>query len=259
MEAARGARGRVVAALAAAGCVSPEEEAADILATAAGDGAALAAMLARRCRGEPLSWVTGWCDFAGVRVKVRPGVYEPRRQTWPLAERAAQLLPEGGLAADLCTGSGAVAVYLARARPAARVVATDVDPVACRCAAGNGVEVFCGHVAEPVPAGLAGRFDVVVAVVPYVPTAQIDFLPRDVREREPRVALDGGPDGACVLRQVVAAGPRLLRRGGHLLVELGGEQDELLASALAEAGFTPGRRLVDDEGDLRGMEATLAA
>jgi release factor glutamine methyltransferase len=214
-------------------------------------------MVSRRCAGEPLSWVTGWCEFAGARVRVAPGVYEPRRQTWPLAVRAGQRLPAAGAAADLCTGSGAVAAYLARARPGARVVATDLDPGACRCAAANGVEVFCGHLADPLPAELEGRLDVVVAVVPYVPSSQIAYLPRDVREHEPMRALDGGPDGADFLRQVVVAAPHWLRPGGHLLLELGGEQDAVLAPALAAAGFAVAARLDDEDGDLRGIEAAF--
>ncbi len=260
----------LVARLVAAGCVAAEEEAAELVAAAEGRAAAAGAgagvdqgvlegLVARRVAGEPLAWVTGSVWFLGHRVRVDPGVYVPRWQSEALARRAVELLPDGGLAADLCTGAGAIAVALARARPTARVVATDADPAACRCAAANGagdrVEVLCGDLAAPVPAALHGRVDVVVAVAPYVPSDEIGLLPREARDHEPLVALDGGPDGLQVLRRLVRAAARLLRPGGSLLAELGGEQDRALAPALHAAGFDAVTSHHDGDGDLRGVEA----
>jgi release factor glutamine methyltransferase len=254
-------RDRVADRLARAGCVAAGDEADELVAAAGGDGAVLDALLARREQGEPLAWVTGWADVAGLRVRVRPGVYVPRPQSVPLALRAAELLPARGVAVDLCTGSGAVACVLARARPHARVVATDLDPLACAVAAENGAEngvrVYEGHLAEPLPADLTGHADVVVAVPPYVPSREIAFLPRDARDHEPLLALDGGLEGTTVLADVVAAAGRLLHRGGTLLVELGGNQDAALAGPLDTAGFGPPRRHEDADGDLRGLEALL--
>lgn len=250
-------RARVAERLARAGCVAPDDEADELLAAAGDDGAALDALVARREQGEPLAWVTGWADVAGVRVRVRPGVYVPRPQSTPLALRAASLLPARGVAVDLCTGSGAVACALARARPGARVVATDLDPLACAVAAENGVEVYEGHLDETLPAELGGHVDVVVAVPPYVPSEELAFLPRDARDYEPRLALDGGPQGTTVLVGVVEAAGRLLHPGGTLLVELGGDQDASLAATLEATGFGPPRRLEDADGDLRGIEARL--
>jgi release factor glutamine methyltransferase len=146
---------------------------------------------------------------------------------------------------------------LRKARPAARVVATDVDGIACRCATNNDVEVYQGHLADPLPADLMGQLDVVVAVVPYVPSDEIVFLPRDVQKYEPRVALDGGNHGIELLEQAVSAGSRLLHPAGALLLELGGDQDERLEPALQAAGFGLVERLVDDEGDLRGVHTRL--
>ncbi len=241
--------------MAEAGCVAPLEEAHELIQAAAGDASLLQRLVARRLVGEPLAWVTGSISFAGVDVAVRPGVYVPRWQSEALARRAVELLPDDGLAADLCTGSGAIAAAVGRARPRARVVASDVDPVACRCAAENGVEVFAGHLADPLPAELRGRFDVVVAVVPYVPTDQLPYLPRDVRHYEPLLALDGGPGGTRLLEEAVRAGAALLHGRGTLLLELGGEQDEALGPVLRQAGYGWWRRLEDDDGDLRGIEA----
>ena len=239
--------------------MAAQEEADELLEAAGGDGEVLERLVARRVAGEPLAWVTGAVTFAGNQVLVHGGVYVPRWQTEPLVARAIELLPDDGLAADLCTGSGAIALALARARPGARVVATDIDPVACRCAAANGVEVYAGHLTGPLPGELRGHFDLVIAVVPYVPSEELVFLPRDVREHEPLHALDGGPYGTRVLEQAVRAGAGLLHPGGSLLLEVGGDQDRALAGVLAGSGFSPLRRLEDDEGDLRGIEAKLGA
>ncbi|HUC13808.1 MAG TPA: HemK/PrmC family methyltransferase [Acidimicrobiales bacterium] len=248
-------RARVASLLAEAGCVAPLEEADELIEVADGDEELLDRLVARRVTGEPLAWVTGSVRFAGHRILVHPGVYVPRWQSEPLARRAAELLPNYGLAADLCTGSGAIAVALARARPSARVLATDIDPDACACARDNGVEVFAGHLASPLPVDVRGHLDVVIAVVPYVPTDQLAYLPRDVREHEPLLALDGGAGGTRVLEQAVWAGAELLRPGGALLLELGGDQAEALGAVLTAAGFAPATLFEDDDGDIRGIEA----
>jgi release factor glutamine methyltransferase len=249
--------------LAKAGCVAPDEEAEELL-TAAGARAdangedydyMLERLVSRRESGEPLAWVTGFATFLGHRVVVHPGVYVPRWQSEALALRAIELLPEHGLAADLCTGCGAIAVALSAARPRARVVATDIDALACHCAAENGVEVFTGHLAEPLPGDLRGHFDVVIGVVPYVPSDEIVFLPRDVREYEPLLALDGGPGGTRVLEQAVWAGAELLSCGGTLLLEVGGDQAEMLSGVLSGAGFGTLQMYRDEDGDLRGLQA----
>ena len=229
-----------------------------MIEAAAGDPTIWRGWVERRRLGEPLEWLVGYSTFMGHRVRVDRGVYVPRPQSELIARRAVDALPDGGTAVDLCTGSGAIAVALREARPKARVVAVDIDANACRCAAENGIEVYQGHLAEPLPAELNGHVDVVVAVVPYVPTDELVFLPRDVLEYEPRLALDGGVNGMELLEQAVAAGARLLHAGGSLLLEVGGQQDETLAPTLHDAGFDLVERLVDGDGDLRGVHATFA-
>lgn len=251
------ARDRLARCLAAAGCVAAGEEAGELLAAAAGDGPRLEELARRRVAGEPLAWVTGRTSFCGLEVRVAPGVYVPRWQSEPLARLAAARLPARGVAVDVCTGTGALAMVMAAARPDARVVATDVDPAAVACAAANGVAAWRGDLLAPLPAGLVGRVDVVTGVVPYVPTGALGLLPRDTLAFEPVLAYDGGPDGAAVLRRAVGAASRVLRRGGTLLLELGGEQARLLAPDLRRHGFAEVAVVRDEDGDVRGVEATL--
>jgi release factor glutamine methyltransferase len=241
-----------VARLAAAGCVAPEDEARELQHDAP-DPAELDARVRRREAGEPLAWITGRVEFGGLLVRVMPGVYVPRRQSEELARRASEVLPPRGCAVDLCTGSGAIAAWLRHAHPDGFVVGVDVDAAAARGAATNGVPVVVGDLAAPLH--LPGAVDVVTAVAPYVPTAARRLLPIDVQRHEPVAALDGGDDGLAVVRRVVAHAAALLRPGGHLLVEVGGEQVEALAPDLARHGFASAEPWHDDDGDLRGVVA----
>lgn len=249
-------RKQVERALTDAGCIAPAEE-ADALIRAAADGVgAIDDLVARRSRGEPAAWITGAIDLCGIQVRVDPGVYVPRPHTEMLARRAAALLPDDGIALDLCTGSGAVAAVMRAAHPDATVLATDVDPVAIACAASNGVTAFLGDLDGPIPPTFEQRVDVLTAVVPYVPTEALHLLPRDVVNFEPRLALDGGPAGTELLERVVGLCPRWLRPGGHLLLELGGDQARALAASLSAAGLSAVRVIRDADGDVRAIEAT---
>jgi len=242
--------------LRAAGCLAAEEEAEELLAASTGD-ANLEALVARREQGEPLAWITGTARFCGHQVLVDQGVYVPRPQSEELAHRAAaRLSGDGGWAVDLCTGSGAVAVHLNASSPEANVVGVDVDRRAAACARRNGVTAAVGDLGDPLP---TGRFDLVTGVAPYVPTADLRFLPSDVRLYEPRHALDGGEDGLDLVRRLIASAARLLRPGGWLVIEIGGDQDRRLAPALASCGFDDAHSWFDVEGDLRGVEAQLSA
>jgi release factor glutamine methyltransferase len=246
----------LAALLADAGFVAADEEAAELIARADGDAALLDALVERRLTGEPLAWITGSTTFCGVKIRVDPGVYVPRWQTEPLALRAAERLPTAGTAIDLCTGSGAIAKVLSTRHPGARVVATDLDERAVACARANGVEVHRGDLLAPVPRELEGRVDVVVGVVPYVPTPDLPLLQRDTFTFESPLSYDGGGDGTAILRRVLTDSRRFLRAGGALLLELGGDQAHSLRDDLDRLGYGEVAVLADEDGDVRGIEAT---
>ena len=247
----------LAALLAGAGFVAADLEAKELLDRARGDAELLDRLVGRRLKGEPLAWITGRSSFCGLQIRVDPGVYVPRWQTEPLACRAVERLPPAGTAIDVCTGSGAIARTLTTRHPRARVVATDLDERAVSCASANGVECYSGDLFGPLPRSLEGAADVVVGVVPYVPTGALRMLPRDTLEFESTLSYDGGQDGTLILRRVVIECPRFLKGGGALLLELGGEQAEALAEDLVMTGFVDTVVLTDEDGDVRGIETTL--
>lgn len=243
--------------LAAAGCVAASEEALELASAATRLGVGLEGLVRRRERGEPLAWVTGRATFCGLDIHVLPGVYVPRWQSEPMALAAVEATPEVGTAIDLCTGSGAIAAVLASRRPGATVLAADLDARAVECARLNEVDAYAGDMDRPLSNGTVA--DVVVASVPYVPTEALHLLPRDVVDYEPALAIDGGPGGTRLLRRAVEAAGRLLKDGGSVFLELGGDQAAVMRVALARAGFDNVDVHTDDDGDDRFISAVKAA
>lgn len=246
------------AVLAAAGCVAADEESIELVAFADGDTDRLSDAIRRRCAGEPIAWITGHVRFCGCDLVIETGVYVPRWQSEGLAERAASILPSLGTAVDLGTGSGAVAAVLAARRPQARIIGTETDPVAAECARRNGVSVAEGSMFASVPFIWRNQVDVVVAVLPYVPTSELPFLARDVLSFEPLGAIHGGESGTMFLERAIVESVEWLRPGGVLLLELGGDQVTVLQPVLDGAGFTSIKVIYDAEGDVRGVEAVVA-
>ena len=227
--------------LAAAGVASPRFDAESLVAHVLGmprgrlllhprlDPAAAAAVdafVTRRAAREPLQHLLGTAMLGPVEVAVGPGVFTPRPETellleWGLAELANVTSP---LVVDLCTGSGALALAVAAARPDASVHAVEIDPGALAWARGNiadhgdRVELHAVDVREPdLLSDLAGRVDLLLCNPPYVPDGTP--VPPEVGEWDPAVAVFGGADGLEVIRAVVARAGALLRPGGALAVE----------------------------------------
>jgi release factor glutamine methyltransferase len=238
---------QLVAALRAAGCVFAEEE-ARLLLDEASSPAELMAWAARRMAGEPLEYVVGWAAFAGVRVAVEPGIFVPRRRSELVV--AVAVREPADLVVDLCCGAAPFGAALSRQWPNAEVHAADSDPDAVACARRNlpPERVHEGDLYAALPADLKGRVDLLVANAPYVPTDAIATMPRDARDHEHRVALDGGADGLAVLRRVVADAPAWLRPGGRLVVETGRDQAERLAAMAVAVGMSASIETDDEIG-----------
>lgn len=208
----------------------------------------LRALVKRRAAREPLQHILGTVSFCGLDLQVDRRVLVPRPETELLAERGWQFLrslPVGPAAPpralDFGTGSGCLAIALAVNCPAARLVAVDIAPEALQVARENavrhGVADRIEFVAGDGFAALAPEtaFDLIVANPPYLPTAEIEHLPPEVREFDPRLALDGGPDGLRCLRRLAREAGSLLRGSGRLMTEFGDDQAEAVAALFRQA------------------------
>ncbi|MFI7646494.1 putative protein N(5)-glutamine methyltransferase [Micromonospora sp. NPDC049460] len=254
-------RPALVHRLRAAGCVYAEDE-ADLLIAAADSPQALSDLADRRVAGLPLEHLLGWAEFCGERVAVDPGVFVPRARTALLVDAAVAVTGPAAAVVDLCCGSGAAAVALARRLAPRWLAAADVDPAAVACARRNlaplGVPVFHGDLYDALPVRWRGSLDLVVANAPYVPTAAVALMPPEARLHEAQVALDGGSDGLAVLRRVAAGAARWLAPGGHLVVETSEAQADALCAALTAAGLHP-TVTRDDDRDATAVTARRPA
>ena len=230
-----------------------------------GFAARYAPLAARRAKREPVSLITGRREFWGLAFAVGPAVLTPRPETELIVETALDLFAgrrNAPLAiADVGTGSGCLAVTLAREFPRAAVTAVDVSSaalaVARRNAEAHGVAEriswvhapLAGWLAGPAPEGVAG-IDLIAANLPYVPAGELAALPPEVRLHEPRVALDGGPDGLEPLCALLRAAPGRLRPDARIVVEIGRGQIDALRERIAAA---PGLELLEVRPDLRGI------
>lgn len=215
-------------------------------------------LVRRRAAGYPLPYLTGRVEFYGLEFAVSPDVLIPRPETETLVDLALARQPRTVL--DVGTGSGCVAVALAVHLPAVRVVATDLSAPALRVAAANarrhGVAERVRLIRCDLAGPLVGPFDLLVTNPPYVAEREWASLAESVRRHEPRLALDGGPDGLDVIRRLLAAAPRLLRADGALLVEIGAGQGAA-AEALARSLLPEARVAIYP--DLAGRPRVLEA
>jgi release factor glutamine methyltransferase len=245
--------------LAAAGLARPRLEAEVLLGRAAGyprpqllarleeelPAAAAAwfqAAAARRAAGYPLQYLTGRQEFMSLEFQVTPAVLIPRQDTEVVVEAVLQRLDPGRRlqVADCGTGSGAIAISLAHYLPLAVVYATDCSPAALAVAQENarrlnlaGRLVFRqGDFLAPL-GGLP--LDALVANPPYIPTGELDKLPPEV-QAEPRIALDGGPDGLAAYRILLPAAPQVLKPGALLALEIGCNQGQAVRDLAAATG-----------------------
>ena len=218
----------------------------------------------RRLSGEPVSRILGQSQFWGLTLAVTPDVLDPRADTETLVRAA--LAHMGGTRGkplrilDLGTGSGALLCALLTEWPLATGLAIDRSPAACRVARQNLASlgfagargralVACGNWAV----GIGGSFDLIVSNPPYIETAAIAGLAREVKDHDPRAALDGGADGLACHRVIVEALPRLLAAGGIAILELGQAQ----AGAVAALALDCAMQVVDVRPDFSGIARAI--
>ena len=251
---------------------------------------ASAALINERCKGRPLQYILGTSNFYGIDLAVDERVLIPRPETEVLVETALRELsapaPETacaqGIAAakqtlgvspdplvlDLCTGSGAIAAAVAANLPKARVIATELSPKAFMLARVNlrpysNVQVIRGDLFEALSAlkDSEGRpeellFDAILTNPPYIPTDVISGLSKEVRDFEPRMALDGGEDGLDLVRRIIDEAPQHLKDGGLLLMEMGDDQGADVLQLALDLGAYRQASIIKD---LTGRDRILRA
>lgn len=199
------------------------------------------ARVTRRAHHEPLAYILGEVEFWSLKFSVSPAVLIPRPDTEVLVEEALARGQGEARVLDVGTGSGAIAVALAVERPAWQVTALDVSHDALAVAQANAARHQVGGRMRFLHGDLARlpaeKFDLIVANPPYIPSDDLLNLMPDVRDYEPHLALDGGPDGLGAYRALSAQAPAHLRPGGWLLVEIGQGQQAAVAELLAQSGL----------------------
>lgn len=221
------------------------------------------AVVGRRLVHEPTAYILGHKEFFGLDFEVTPAAIIPRPETELLVELTITLsrLQTSGpplRIADIGTGCGAIAVSIARTLPDVHVLATDISPDALALAARNAerhavsdrIDFRCGDLLSPLDAPA----DFVVANLPYVRTEDWLALPPEIRDHEPRAALDGGEDGMRFIERLLDRAPAYLRRGGALLAEIGDDQG---AEALAMARDAFLDAIIEVRPDLSGRARVL--
>ncbi len=220
-------------------------------------------LLERRLAHEPAAYILGGREFYGLEFEVTPAAIIPRSETEVLVEAALafvrSLVPDAIKVADIGTGCGAIAVALAaNLPPAVQLIALDSSREALALARRNAgrhrlagrIEFLRGDLLAPLPSPV----DVTAANLPYVTTAAWEALPPEIRDHEPRLGLDGGPDGLRIIEALLRQAPSHLRPGGALFAEIGDEQGAA-AAALAREAFPHARIAVRP--DLAGLDRVL--
>jgi release factor glutamine methyltransferase len=221
--------------------------AADALPTAA--AARLDAALARRLEHEPVARIVGTREFYGRSFRVDPSVLDPRADTETLIEAALAIVDQKRWRErplrllDLGTGSGCILLTLLAELPCAQGIGTDVSAAALACAAANacrlGVADRAGFIAANWLDAASGRFDLILANPPYIASGEIAGLAGDVAGYDPRLALDGGPDGLDAYREIAARAGEALSEQGRLFLEIGQTQADDVSELLRGAGLEP--------------------
>lgn len=227
---------------------------------------AISTRAARRLGREPVSRIVGSREFWGLKLEITPAVLDPRPDTETIIEAALDWLTTRGLRnerlriLDIGSGSGALLLALLSELPNAVGIGTDLSVDALRIARINAhrheLVSRCHFICCDHAAALRGPFELIVSNPPYIATSEIERLAPEVRDHDPRLALDGGADGLDAYRAIAGDAGRLLAERGRLIVELGQGQSDMVRQLLTQAGLT-----VDEEPrrDLSGINRALSA
>ncbi|SFE58127.1 release factor glutamine methyltransferase [Peptostreptococcaceae bacterium pGA-8] len=221
-------------------------------------------LLDRRAAGEPVQYITGVQEFMGYPIKVNPSVLIPRLDTETVVEKAIEIAKEKKAKEilDLCCGSGAIGIAMAKNLPDAKITLSDVSGDAAEVARSNvnalnlskRIDVKSGDLFEPFRGRFSKkRFDMIVSNPPYIPKATIPKLMAEVKDHEPMTALDGGEDGLDFYRWISGEAGVFLKKRGILVFEIGHDQGEAVSKLLEEHGFEN----VQVVKDLAGLDRTV--
>lgn len=220
-------------------------------------------LIERRASGEPLQYITGHQEFFGLEFEVTPDVLIPRPETEILVEETIRLVHQTNISepviVDVGTGSGCIAVALARELGTAKVIASDVSPAALTVARRNAAKQGLEDRMEFIESDLLAAFpetqfaDFIVSNPPYVAAKELPTLQREVRDWEPHLALSDFADGLSFYRRLLVEALPRLKPGGYLICEMGYTQSEAI-SAMADLQIWHEPRLLDD---LQGIPRTL--
>ncbi len=250
--------------------------------------ASVAGLLQRRMTGESVARIIGEREFYGLAFTLNATTLEPRPETELLVDLALGALPAAGRLLDLGTGTGCIPIAVLANQPDAQAVAVDLSGLALEAARGNAIRHgvsgrldlrqgnWFGALGEPPPsvpphkgeggegtessqpnaqAYVAGVFDLIVSNPPYITSAVVETLAPEVKDFDPRMALDGGPDGLAPYRVIAAEAANWLAAGGWVLVEIGYDQGAAVSALFLEAGFED----VAVHRDLNGLDRVVGA
>jgi release factor glutamine methyltransferase len=223
--------------------------------------ARVAELLQRRMTGESVARIIGEREFYGLAFTLNAATLEPRPETELLVDMALGALPAGGRLLDLGTGTGCIPIAVLANQPDAHAVAVDLSARALQAARENAerhtvserVDFLEGSWFAPLVIG--SRFDLIVSNPPYITSAVVETLAPEVKDFDPRLALDGGPDGLAPYRIIAAGAAGWLRPAGWVLVEIGHDQGAAVSALFLEAGFED----VSVQRDLNGLDRVVSA
>lgn len=225
-----------------------------------------AGFVEERAEGKPQQYITGHQEFFGLDFEVSEDVLIPRPETELLVETALKLLPNASASfiCDVGTGSGCVAVTLLHERSNTCGMAIDISPAAIEVARRNAARHAVTERLEFlnsdcfVEVDKETVFDLIVSNPPYIPVGDLENLQREVRDYEPHLALEAGPDGLSTIRRLLADAGTYLKPGGHLLFEIGFDQRAAVENLIAPMVFSGSWNLLDIYPDLQGIPRTVA-